>query len=169
MVNSSRRYIYLVVVLLFFGIGSFAQNYTRDAGLRVGEGVFFTYRQFFDEDQAVQATAGFVNRGFRIGGMMEYFKPLAPQKTGNLKLMYGYGIHAGVTYTNRFRVLHRVYYHDWKWSPQFGIDGLIGFEYRMDDLPFLIDVAAQPYFEYSLNRYFQLKVFNFMVSFKYRF
>jgi hypothetical protein len=154
---------------MFFGVNSFAQYFTRDAGIRVGEGLFMTYRQFFDENEAIEAMAGFSNRGFRLVAMREYFRPVATHKTDNLKLIYGYGIHAGVTYTNRFRVLHRVYYQSWKWSPQFGVDGIVGLEYRMDELPFLINAAAQPYFEYSLNRYFQLKAFNFMVSFKYRF
>lgn len=163
------KYIYSLIVFMFFGLSTFAQNYTRDAGIRVGEGVFMTYRQFFDENEAFEAMAGFSNRGFRAIAMREYFHPIAPHRTDNLKLIYGYGVHAGITYTNKFQVLHRVYYHDWKWSPQFGLDGIIGLEYRMSELPFLINVASQPYFEYSLNRYFQLKVFNFIISFKYRF
>lgn len=161
--------IYALIVFMFFGVCTFAQNYTRDAGIRMGEGVLMTYRQFFDENEAFEIMAGFANRGFRITALREYFHPVAADKSDNLKLIYGYGIHAGVTYTNKFRVLHRVYYHNWKWSPQFGINGIVGLEYRLDELPFVFNAAAQPYFEYSLNRYFQLKAFNFTVSFKYRF
>ncbi len=154
---------------MFFGLSTFAQNYTRDAGIRVGNGIYMTYRQFFDEKDAFEAMAGFTNRGFRVVALREYFLRLAPSKNDNLNLIYGYGIHAGIAYTNKFQVLHRVYYHDWKWTPQFGVDGIIGLEYRMNELPFTVNVAAQPYFEYSLNKYFELKPFSFMITFKYRF
>jgi hypothetical protein len=163
------KQVYLVLIFLIAGIASYAQNYTRDAGLRFGEGVFFTHRQFFDDDEAVEVMAGLSKNGFRAIGMKEYFQPLAVTRTENLKLIYGYGIHAGINYTNKFRILNRVYYHDWMWTPQFGFDGIVGVEYSAADFPFLVRVAAQPYFEYSLNKYFNLRVFNIIVSFNYRF
>ena len=163
------KHIYSLILIMFFGLSTFAQNYTRDAGFRVGKGVFMSYRQFFSDNEAFEAMAGFTNRAFRAIALREYFLSLSSHKSDNLKLIYGYGIHAGITYTNKYQVFHRVYYHDWKWSPQFGIDGIIGLEYRMNELPYIMNVAAQPYFEYSLNQFFTMKPFNFMVSFKYRF
>ncbi len=162
------KYLYCFLLLVFC-LSAHAQNYTRDAGIRVGDGFFASYRQFYDKDMAIEGLAGFSRRGFRITGLREFFKPMLTDRTQNFNLVYGYGIHAGVTYTNKYTILHRTYYHEWMWSPQFGIDGLIGFEYAASDLPLLISAAAQPYFEYSLNRYFQLRPFNFVVAFKYRF
>ena len=145
------------------------QNYTRDAGLRMGEGVFFSYRQFYDEESAVEAMVGFSKNGFRIIGLREYVIPLMNIRSENLKFIYGYGVHAGVNYTNHYKLFFKTYYHDWRWSPQFGIDGLAGFEYTFPEFPALIRLGIQPYFEYSINRYFQLNAFNLVMSINYRF
>jgi hypothetical protein len=158
-----------LILILLYGGKLFSQHYTRDAGIRLGEGFFFNYRQFYDEERAFEALAGFTDNGFRIIGLREYFRPLAPQRSQNLRMVAGYGIHAGVTYTNNYKIFNRVYYHNWMWSPQFGVDGIIGAEYTASEFPVLISVALQPYFEYSLNRYFKLQPFNFVVVFKYRF
>ncbi len=157
------------LLLIFFCVKSYSQNYTRDVGIRIGDGFFASYRQYYDEGKAVEGFAGFSKRGFRIIALKEYFKPVAVNRTSNMNLVYGFGIHAGVSYTNKFTFLHRVYYHDWKWTPQFGFDGIVGLEYAVPDLPLIFCTAFQPYFEYSLNRYFQLKPFNFIFAIKYRF
>ncbi len=169
MISPLMKYFTGCFLLIFFCLNSYSQNYTRDAGIRLGEGLFVSYRQVYDVNKAVEGFAGFSKRGFRIIALKEYFRPVATGRTENLNLVFGYGIHAGVSYTNKFKVFHRVYYHDWKWSPQFGIDGIIGLEYATPDLPLLFSVAFQPYFEYSLNQYFKLKPLNFAVAFKYRF
>lgn len=169
MIVSLMKYLISALVITFLCINSYSQNYTRDAGIRIGGGVFASYRQFYDTYKAVEGFAGFSKRGFRIVALKEYFRPMAVDRTENLKLVFGYGIHAGVSYTNKFTVLNRVYYHDWKWIPQFGFDGILGFEYATPDLPLLFSAAIQPYFEYSLNSYFQVKPLNFYVAFKYRF
>jgi hypothetical protein len=163
------RFKICLTLILCCGGNLFSQNYTRDAGIRFGEGLFFTYRLFYDEERAFETLAGFTDNGFRITGLREYFRPLVPQRSQNLRMVYGYGIHAGVTYTNNYKIFNRVYTHDWMWSPQFGIDGTFGAEYTASEFPILIAVALQPYFEYSLNRYFKLQPFNFVVVFKYRF
>ncbi|MGD2034225.1 MAG: hypothetical protein PVF73_04155 [Bacteroidales bacterium] len=163
------KYFTVCFLIMFFCFEAYSQNYTRDAGIRIGEGFFASYRQFYDEGKAVEGFAGISRRGFRVTVLREYFKPVATDRTANMKFMYGFGIHAGVSYTNKYTVLHRVYYHDWKWSPHFGFDGLAGFEYAAPELPLLISAALQPYFEYSLNKYFQLKPLNFVIAFKYRF
>ena len=157
------------LLLIFFCVNSYSQNYTRDAGVRIGEGFFASYRQYYDEGKAVEGFAGFSKRGFRLIALKEYFKPVFVDRTTNMNLVYGFGIHAGVSYTNKYTVLNRVYYHDWKWTPQFGFDGIVGLEYLPPELPLIFSAAIQPYFEYSLNKYFQLKPINFVVAFKYRF
>lgn len=162
------RFLYFLLLFVIAPV-VYGQNYTRDAGMRFGEGFFASYRQFYSEEKAVEGMVGFSRNGFRAIIMREYFNPVAKMRSERLMFVFGYGLHAGVTYTNHYKFLHRTYYHDWKWSPQFGLNGIVGFEYTLPEFPLLMQVAAQPYFEYSLNRFFQLKVFNFVVSFKYRF
>lgn len=148
---------------------TFSQYYTRDAGIRVGEGVFISYRQFYSEEMALEGLVGFSRDGLRIMGMREYFRPFGKVRSEYLHFMYGYGIHVGIDYTNRYKVFGRTYYHDWMWSPKFGVDGTIGFDFEASEVPLMISAAMQPYFEFSTNQYFALKPFNFVVSFKYRF
>jgi hypothetical protein len=163
------RPLYFFLLFVFIGPAVYSQYYTRDAGVRFGEGVFFTYRQFYNEEKALEGMAGFSKNGLRVIIMREHFGQLAKFQSEGLKFVYGYGLHAGINYTNKFTFLNRTYYHEWKWSPQFGVDGLAGFEYTLPEFPLLIQLAVQPYFEYSLYRYFQVKAFNFVISFKYRF
>ncbi len=161
----------LLGILCFLGLfaGVHAQYYTRDAGMRGGDGTFFSYRQFFDEENAVEGMVGFSERGMRFIGLKEYLKPLSVKRSENLKFIYGYGIHAGVAYTNHYKAFGREYYHDWMWTPRFGVDGLAGIDYMASELPLLFSVANQPYFEYSVDRFFRLRVINIVFAVKYRF
>lgn len=163
------RSVISVLILFFLASGLSAQYYTRDAGIHGGEGVNFSYRQFFNEEMALEGFVGISKGGFRLTGLREYFKPVAILRSDNLKLMHGYGIHAGVNYTNNYELFNKVYHHDWMWTPQFGIDGALGIEYSASEFPVLVSAAVRPYFEFSLNRYFLLKPLNFMFAIKYRF
>lgn len=163
------RYKISILVLLLVVARASAQHYTRDAGFRMGEGIFFSYRQFYNEEMAVEGFAGFSQNSFRLIGLREYFHPIAAARSDNLKFMYGYGIHAGVSYTNHYTLFRREYYHDWMWTPQFGVDGIVGLEYAASEFPILLSGALQPFFEFSINRYFLLKPLNFVFAIKYRF
>lgn len=163
------KIIYFLLLLFVIAPMVYGQNYTRDVGVRGGEGVFVTYRQFYSEKKAVEGMVGFSKNGLRAIIMREYFDQVTKIRSEGLMFVYGYGLHLGVTYTNHYKFLNRTYYHDKKWTPQVGFEGLAGFEYTLPEFPLLIQVAAQPYFEYSLNRFFQLKALNLVVSFKYRF
>lgn len=162
------RYFYLLLFLILSS-SVFCQNYTRDAGVRFGEGFFVSYRQFYSDNTAIEGMIGNTRFGLKAILMKEYLQPLQGIRSENLMFIFGYGIHAGVAYTNHYTFMFRTYYHEWKFTPQIGLDGLAGLEYTLPEYPVLIRVAVQPYFEYSLNRYFQLKAFNFVVSFNYRF
>jgi hypothetical protein len=155
--------------MLFISSKGFAQNFTRDMGIRGGDGAFFTYRHFSDEEKALEGMAGFSKNSLRVVILREYLQPFKYVRSENVKLIYGFGMHAGITYTNKYKILFRTYYQEWQWSPQLGVDGLIGFEYTFPEFPLLIRLAAQPYFEFSTNRYFQVNPFNIAVSVVYRF
>ncbi|MBN1599434.1 MAG: hypothetical protein JW894_14160 [Bacteroidales bacterium] len=163
------KYLFCTILFICTSTVVFSQNYTRDAGIRVGEGFFVNYRQFYDDDRALEAMAGVSKHGLKVLALREFFRSLTTERFEHIKLMYGYGMHLGVNYTNKYRILNRVYYHDWRWTPQIGFDGIVGFEYIAEELPLIISAAAQPYFEFSLNQYFRIRPFNFVVSFRYRF
>jgi hypothetical protein len=163
------RLIYTSIVLIFLSIAAKGQNYMRDAGVRAGNGVIGTYRQFYKDEKALELFAGYQERGLRIGGMREIFTPALTKKSENFRLYYGYGVHAGFTYTNRHKMFNREYHYSWKFSPVFGMDGILGLEYTFPDTPILVSADVKPYFEFSLHRIFYMKVLDVSFSVKYRF
>ena len=163
------KYLFCFSLLLLLGTNAFSQYYTRDAGLLIKEGGFLTYRQFFNEELAFEGQVGFSGDGFRITGLREYFRPLTRVQSENIRMLYGYGLHVGLDYETNYKVFRKVYSHAGMWNPKFGFDGIIGFDIAASEVPLIITAAMQPYFEFSLNQYFKLEPFNFVVAFKYRF
>ncbi|MBN1118891.1 MAG: hypothetical protein JXA77_16900 [Bacteroidales bacterium] len=163
------KFIYTSLLLCLFSIGLFGQNYTRDAGIRFGNGLVGTYRQFYKEDKAVELFAGYTNNGMKFGGIRENFIPALTQYSENFRFCYGYGVHTGFTYTNKHSVLYREYRYDWFFSPLFGMNGLAGLEYTFPEVPILVSLEINPYFEFSLNRIFFMQMLDVSFSLKYRF
>lgn len=164
------KYFYCIVFCALLACPVYSQNYTQDAGIRVGEGFMVSYRHFFKDDYAVEIIGGFRDRGMRITGLKEYFRPVLTHRSDNFRFVYGYGVHTGFTYTNSHRFLHREFkYEEWKASPIFGVDGLVGIEYRFPDMPLVVSADMKPFFEYSLYRYFKLDLAELSISVKYRF
>ncbi|MBN2485130.1 MAG: hypothetical protein JXB34_04055 [Bacteroidales bacterium] len=163
------RILYAIIFLTLFYFDLSAQNYTRDAGVRFGQGVVGSYRQFYKEEMAVELFGGFLNQGIVFGGMKEHFSDALAHYSGNIRVYYGYGVHTGFNYTNKYRVLNRQYRYDWKFSPLFGLDGIAGIEYIFPEVPLLVSFDINPSFEFSLNRIFELNVFDITFLIKYRF
>jgi hypothetical protein len=163
------KIIWTSILFFFLCFSAKAQNYTRDAGLRFGNGFTATYRQFTRDNTAMELFAGFQERSFRFGGLKQHFSPAFTKYSENFKLYYGYGVHTGVSYTNKHKVLNREYYYDWTFSPLFGMDGIVGIEYYFHEVPILVSADLRPFFEFSTTRIFMMRPFNMSLSVKYRF
>ncbi len=160
----------LTTLIIFMLPPLMGQNYTRDAGIRLGSVTDFTYRQVSMDDSAFELMLGFSNRGMRITALKEYFRPAFINETDRLYRVIGFGAHAGFGYTNYYSYFgNRYYYNAWRFSPIIGIDGIIGLEYLFEEFPFIVGADIQPYFEFSTNRFFALNIFNISISLKYRF
>ena len=159
----------LSILLFFFSIGAFCQNYTRDAGIRFGNGFSISLRQFTKEDVAAELFLSYYDRALRFGGLKQHFTPAFTQYSDNFRLYYGYGVHGGVSYTNKHKAFNRIYRYDWTLSPLFGMDGIAGLEYYFPDVPILVSGEVRPYFEFSTKRMFLVRPFNMSLSVKYRF
>jgi hypothetical protein len=163
------KLLYTSILLFLLCITVSAQNYTRDAGIRFGQGFIGSYRQFYKEDFALELYGGYLNRGLIFGGLRERFTPALTKYSDNFRIYYGYGVHAGFNYTNSYKWLNREYRYDWIISPLFGMDGIIGLEYNFPEVPVMVSFDVKPYFEFSLNRIFELSVLDVTFSVKYRF
>lgn len=163
------RLLYTSIVLILFSLGVKGQNYMRDAGVRTGSGFYATYRQFYKEKKALEFYAGYKDRGLRVGGIQEHFRPALTKYSENFRLYYGYGVHTGFTYTNQHKMFNREYRYNWTFSPVFGMDGIVGLEYRFPDVPVVVATDLKPYFEFSVHRIFYMQLFEVAFSVKYRF
>lgn len=161
----------LLIILFLIGssVSAYCQHYTRDFGVRFTQGVSLGLRQFSKEGMAVEGILEYHDRGLRLIAMREFFVPAFTQYSSNLRVGYGFGVHGGVSYTNKYKILFREYRYDSKLSPIFGLDGFCALEYQMPDIPFLVAIDLRPSFEYSLNQFFSLKAFKAGISIKYRY
>lgn len=160
-----------VIIILIFIAGELnAQNYTRDYGIRFGDQVTAGYRQFYDDEQAVEAMFSFGRRGMKITILKEHTMPAFGSFSENVYFIYGYGAHAGFRYADRYRVLNRTYrIDDYRFMPLLGLDGMVGIEYRFQKFPIIAGFDLKPYFEYSTIQIFNLFLNSFGFSLKYRF
>ena len=162
--------ILLLFIAICFSMCAGAQNYTRDAGIRVGDYFTATYRQFIEEDEAFEGMFFIGRRGFTFTILKEHFQPALGRISENLYFQYGYGAHLGLRYTDHYKVLNRTYeLAHYRLSPLLGIDGMAGLEYRFPQLPLLMSVDIKPYFEYSTIQIFGLYLQSIGFSIKYRF
>jgi hypothetical protein len=147
-----------------------AQNYTRDAGIRLGDYFSATYRQFIEEDEAVEGMLFFGRQGASITILKEYFQPTLGHISEYLYFQYGYGAHLGFRYTDHYKVMNRTYaLNEYRFTPLLGINGLVGLEYRFPAFPFVVSVDLKPYFEYSTIQIFSIYLQSAGISIKYKF
>ncbi|MBN2347671.1 MAG: hypothetical protein JXJ22_02470 [Bacteroidales bacterium] len=163
--------ILFITLFIFPGfISASAQNYTRDAGVRLGSTMSLSYRQHNYDDTAYEFFAGYHNRGFRFAALKEFFRPAFLNTSDNLTFCMGFGAHAGISYSDKYSYFNRNFYRDsWVFSPIFGLDGLFGLEYEIQEFPVLLGLETMPFFEFSADRFFYLEIFNISFSMKYRF
>jgi hypothetical protein len=161
-------------ILLIFGLfltGSvYAQNYTRDAGIRLGDHFIATGRMHMDDENALELMLFLGRGGVTVTILKEFFVPALNHLSDNLYFQYGFGAHLGFRNMDHYQVLTRTYELDEKtFTPLLGLDGLVGIEYRFPEFPVLIGFDIKPYFEYSTTQFFTLYLQSVGFSLKYRF
>jgi hypothetical protein len=160
----------LLAIGLFITCTVCAQNYTRDAGVWVGDYFTASGRMYLEEDKAVEGMLFIGRRGMTIAIMKEHFEPAFGHLSDYLFFEYGYGAHFGFRYTDHYKVFNRTYQlDDYRMSPLLGVDGLVGLEYRFPEFPFLVSLDIKPYFEYSTIQIFSIYIQSVGFSIKYRF
>lgn len=161
----------LLFLISLFTCKLYAQNYTRDAGIRIDNSFYATYRQYQDDDQALEGMLCMRRNGITLAIMKEYFQPfVARHVSENLYFEYGFGAHIGFRVMRKYKVLNRTYVlEERRFNPLLGINGLVGLEYRFPEFPFVVGVDIKPYFEYSVVQIFDLYLHSVGVSIKYKF
>ena len=125
-------------------------TYQTAVGVRVGETTAITFKNNFKPATALELQLGFWNHGFNTTLLIEKHVP-AFNESG-LQWYYGAGAHAS-------------FYNHYHWAKHYengkryyttneigiGIDGVIGIEYKIPQIPFAISLDFIPYVELISN------------------
>lgn len=139
----------LAFALLLFVSPLLAQNstgvYRTGIGLRGGWHPGFTVKHFVKESSAIEAI---LHTRYRTRGVMLtalYEKHAGAFDVDRLNWFYGLGIHVGHFrdgwYKDRWGYLYE------RDIVTVGIDGILGLEYHIGDIPFTIGVDMKPFFD----------------------
>jgi hypothetical protein len=140
------RKTFLLSVTFFVFIFSQAQSkssnsssYQSALGVKVWDGVGITFKHFFNGNNAGEFIGYFWNRGFRFTGLYEIHGNFADAE--GLKWYVGPGAHIG---------FYDYYDHNYHVDGTFfGIDGVLGLDYKFNGAPINLSIDWQPSFEFG--------------------
>ncbi|GAB2546470.1 hypothetical protein GCM10027189_31460 [Rufibacter soli] len=147
----NKHLIFALGLLLFsFGNHFTAQAQKHGVGLRVGGYTSGISGKFFlQPDAALEVIlgTGFTRRGFQLTGLYEKHAPALG--ISSLQWFYGAGAHIG---SFRGRYYHpRSYKHYYESYDRtlttVGIDGIVGLEYQITEIPISLGLDFKPFIE----------------------
>jgi hypothetical protein len=160
----------LIYLILLFSLPVAAQDYFKAAGLRGGLSSGFTYRQHLDPELAYEGILSFRKGGLQFTVLREHIQPALFEFSNDFFFIYGYGGHAGFSYTDNYYIMFQEYnYYQKRFSPLLGVDGYVGLEYRIPVVPIQVGIDVKPFFEFSMFEFFKLVPWDFSFTAKYIF
>jgi hypothetical protein len=132
-----------IVMLIFaaLAIGAQAQSYKSAVGLRLGDPTGVTFKTFISKTNALEAIVGTGYWGHNLvfTGYYQWQKPTG--WTPNLDWYAGPGVHVG--FWNDY------YQEEYQTGILVGIDGVIGLEYTLDDIPLNFSFGVGPTIQFT--------------------
>ncbi|AGA77777.1 hypothetical protein [Echinicola vietnamensis] len=129
-----------VVAVMVVSHRAEAQTYSTGVGLRAGVSNGLTVKHFISLDEAIEGILHTRWKGLVITGLYEKHKDI--REVRGLKWFYGGGAHLG-TWGDRSDPP----FHDYDDSyTVFGIDGIIGLDYKFVDAPINLSLDYKPAF-----------------------
>jgi len=134
-----KRTLTVILVLAALATGVQAQSYKSAIGLRGGDPSGITFKTFLNSTNALELIAGtgYWGHNFVITGFYEWQYPT--DWTPNLDWFIGPGAHLG--FWNDY------YKDDYGTGILIGVDGIIGLEYTLDDIPLNLGLGVGPSFQ----------------------
>ena len=141
--NLHQRILIAFVLLFLLNVKILtAQGYTNAIGLRGGVFSGITGKHLMTPDKAIEGIFSTRWRGFNLCGLYELYKPTSFLE--NLYWYYGAGAHIGS--------YRRYSYYDEADSARaypgnlttLGLDGILGLEYKLHEIPFVVSVDFKP-------------------------
>lgn len=137
----------LVTILMACAMAVSGQDYTTSLGARVGGTSGVSVKHFYSRNMAVEGILGFFGNGTSITGLLE--KHQQAFDTKGLQFYYGAGAHVAFyngKYYYRNGFWRDINYYDRR-EVAFGVNGVLGLEYTIDDLPIAFSVDFKPFVE----------------------
>lgn len=119
-------------------------GYTTGIGLRGGAASGLTIKHFFRSDAAIE---GIISTSFKYRGTaitVLYEKHAQAFNVSGLQWYYGLGGHIGFYNGHDYYEKGHRHYHDDR-VYGVGVDGILGLEYYLRDIPFTIGADIKPY------------------------
>ncbi len=121
-----------------------SHSYKTALGVKVLDGAGISLKSFVSNNHALEAVGFFWNQGFRLTGLYEIHGDISGAH--GLKWYIGPGAHVGF-YNDRYKVANGG-------SSSFGVDGVLGLDYKINGAPINFSLDWQPSFEFGNSRGF---------------
>jgi len=132
-----RLFFILIIALSLPGL---SQNYNTAIGVRAGNQSGLTIKHFMGSDKAIEGILSFYyHNGATLTGLWTINKKAFD--VDRLNWSYGLGVHVGFWDDEYY------YYHDHYNHMSLGIDGILGLEYTIKEIPFNIGIDIKPFFD----------------------
>ena len=164
------RKLYTIIILLCLSPAAFSQFYNKEIGIRGGYTSGITFRINLEEDLSYEMQLSYRDNG----GMFTMYRlqhmEMGMDRGGNWEFIYGFGMHTGFYYTDTYKIFYReIYYGTEFFTPVIGMDGYLGIDYKLVDIPMSFGVSFQPYMELSLKQVFGINLWDFGFNIRYMF
>ena len=164
------RNLYIIILFLCVSPAAFSQFYAKEVGLRGGYSGGITFRVNLEEDLSYEAQLCYRDQGAILTMFRQQHNEMGMDRLGNWEFLYGFGVHAGFYFTDRYKILFReIYFGREIFTPVVGMDGYVGIDYKLVDLPISFGVSFQPHMELSLKQVFGINFWDFGFHARYMF
>ncbi|WKK74990.1 hypothetical protein QYS49_25585 [Marivirga salinae] len=141
-----KKWKLLILVFVLMGSTSiFAQDYKTAIGVRGGFPTAITVKHFISKTDALEGLVSGYRGGFEFTGL--YQKHANAFDVPYLNWYYGAGAHIGVFDET---IVRPNYYFDGRGRGfTVGVDGILGLEYTLTEIPFVIGIDMKPTFDFA--------------------
>jgi hypothetical protein len=126
-------------------------DYKNAIGLRGGYPSGLTFKHFSSSNTAFEGILGVWQRAFSV--TLLYEKHANAFNVSGMRWYYGGGGHVAVATSGRYDGRDRYYRRYYDDDAAFGIDGIVGLEYKIVPIPFAISLDLKPTLEITTGGY----------------
>ena len=162
--------LFIILLLLSISGALHSQYYAKEVGFRGGYSGGITFRVNLEETLSYEGQLSYRDHGAIFTVLRQQHQEMGMDRLGNWNFVYGFGFHAGFYFTDTYRILFReIHLGREVFTPVAGMDGYVGIDYELVDLPLSFGVSFQPFMEISLKQVFGINMWDFGLHARYRF